>query len=148
MQVAEIPATLDGLAEFNLQNALAAIAIAYAHGLGQAPRQAAATPQAADRDDRQPGDRRDDDMREMGALAAELFDEIVFREEPERLGRKPGEIVALLVKGARAAGFPPERIHKILDEREAADACLKLARPGSARPDGSSARRSSGCCSS
>lgn len=77
-----------------------------------------------------PGDRRDQDMEEMGALAAQFFDEIIFREDPARRGRKPGEIVELLARGARAAGFPEERLHQILDESEAAQACLDLARPG------------------
>jgi cyanophycin synthetase len=77
-----------------------------------------------------PGDRRDDDIREMGGIAAGCFDEIVFREDPARRGRQPGEIVALLTEGALAAGFPRERIHGILDENEAADACLGAARPG------------------
>jgi UDP-N-acetylmuramyl tripeptide synthase len=31
-----------------------------------------------------PGDRRDEDIREMGALATRYFDEIVFREDPAR----------------------------------------------------------------
>ena len=77
-----------------------------------------------------PGDRRDEDMREMGEIAAGIFDEIVFREDPARRGRQPGEIVALLREGALAAGFPPDRIRCILDEPEAAEACLRWARPG------------------
>jgi cyanophycin synthetase len=77
-----------------------------------------------------PGDRRDDDMREMGALATRYFDEIIFREEPARRGRKPGEIIDLLVEGALAAGFPEERITRILDEDQAAEVCLRMAQPG------------------
>jgi cyanophycin synthetase len=77
-----------------------------------------------------PGDRRDDDMREMGSLATRYFDEIIFREDPARRGRKPGEIVALLAEGALAAGYPEERIIRILDEDEAADLCLRRAQPG------------------
>jgi len=77
-----------------------------------------------------PGDRRDEDMREMGALAARYFDEIIFREDPARRGRKPGEIVTLLAEGALSAGFPEERITRILDEDEAAKLCLRRAQPG------------------
>jgi len=77
-----------------------------------------------------PGDRRDEDMREMGALAARYFDEIIFREDPARRGRRPGEIVALLSEGALATGFPRNRIRCILDEDRAADACLGMAQPG------------------
>jgi cyanophycin synthetase len=77
-----------------------------------------------------PGDRRDEDMREMGALAARYFDEIIFREDPARRGRKPGEIVTLLAEGALSAGFPEQRITRILDEDEAAKLCLQRAQPG------------------
>jgi cyanophycin synthetase len=66
----------------------------------------------------------------MGSLAAQYFDEIVFREDPARRGRKNGEIVELLVEGALEAGFPEENIQRILDEHEAAPACLASARPG------------------
>jgi cyanophycin synthetase len=38
--------------------------------------------------------------------------------------------VALLAEGALSAGFRPESIHNILDEVEAAEVCLKAARPG------------------
>jgi cyanophycin synthetase len=77
-----------------------------------------------------PGDRRDEDMHEMGALAARYFDEIIFREDPARRGRRPGEIVALLAEGALSTGFPQERIRRIFNEDEAAEACLGSAEPG------------------
>jgi cyanophycin synthetase len=177
MRAAEIPATLDGLADFNVQNALGAIAMAYAHGVppgiirnalstfttsfehspgrlnvfdghgfrvildyahNPAGLQALGDLILKMRSRHRrvigminiPGDRRDEDMREMGALATRYFDEIVFREDPARRGRKPGEIVALLAEGALAAGFSEERIRRILEEDEAADACLGQARPG------------------
>jgi len=177
MRAAEIPATLDGLAEFNVQNALGAVAMAYAQGVPvnvisnalstfstsfeQSPgrlnvfdghgfrvildyaHNPAGLQALGDlilkmrpRHRRIigminiPGDRRDDDMREMGALATRYFDEIIFREDPARRGRRPGEIVALLAEGALAAGFPEEKIIRILEEDEAADVCLNRARPG------------------
>jgi cyanophycin synthetase len=177
MRAADIPATLDGLADFNVQNALGAIAMAYAQGVMPAViRNALSTfttsfeqsPGRLNVFDGHgfrvildyahnpaglralgdvilkmrprhrrvigminiPGDRRDEDMREMGALATRYFDEIIFREDPARRGRKPGEIVALLAEGALAAGFPEERIRRILEEDEAADACLGRAQPG------------------
>jgi cyanophycin synthetase len=77
-----------------------------------------------------PGDRRDDDIREMGALAARYFDEIIFREDPARRGRKPGEIVSLLTEGALGADYPEERIRRVLEEDKAAHACLDMAGPG------------------
>ncbi|MPR11406.1 glutamate ligase domain-containing protein [Microvirga tunisiensis] len=177
MRAAEIPATLDGLAEFNVQNALGAVAMAYAQGVPvNVIRMALSTfttsfeqsPGRLNVFDGHgfrvildyahnpaglqalgdlilkmrprhrriigminiPGDRRDDDMREMGALATRYFDEIIFREDPARRGRKPGEITGLLAEGALAAGYPEERISRILDEDEAADLCLRRAQPG------------------
>ncbi len=177
MRVSEIPATLDGMAEFNVANALAAIAVCHAHGVPlpvirnglatfttsfeQSPGRLnvfdghgfrvildyAHNPaglralgemilRMRHRHRRVigmvniPGDRRDEDMREMGALATRYFDEIIFREDPARRGRRPGEIVSLLAEGALAAGFPEERIRRILDEDEAADACFGMAEPG------------------
>ncbi len=177
MRAAEIPATLDGLAEFNVQNALGAVAMAYAQGVPvNVIRMALSTfttsfeqsPGRLNVFDGHgfrvildyahnpaglqalgdlilkmrprhrrvigminiPGDRRDEDMREMGALAARYFDEIIFREDPARRGRKPGEIVTLLAEGALSAGFPEERITRILDEDEAAKLCLRRAQQG------------------
>ncbi len=38
-----------------------------------------------------PGDRRDDDQRQYGAIAASAFDEIIVREDKNLRGRQPGE---------------------------------------------------------
>jgi cyanophycin synthetase len=77
-----------------------------------------------------PGDRRDEDIREMGRLAATGFDFLVFRERPDARGRPEGEVVRLLKEGARAAGFPAENIACVLPEEEAIDICLQRAAPG------------------
>jgi cyanophycin synthetase len=76
-----------------------------------------------------PGDRRDDDLREMGAIAAGIFDQLIFRETPDQRGRAPGRINDLMTEGALAAGFPREGIFGIIDEFEAVDFCLSTARP-------------------
>ena len=77
-----------------------------------------------------PGDRRDADILAMGAVAAELFDHIVFRERPDGRGRKPGEVLHLLERGALEAGHAAKRVECIPGEREAIGACLQRARPG------------------
>ena len=77
-----------------------------------------------------PGDRRDEDIRQMGAIAARTFDELVFREAPDGRGRATGEVNALLTDGAIAAGARQDRIHRIIEERLAAQACLDMAGPG------------------
>src|SRR5690606_13030281 len=53
-----------------------------------------------------PGDRRDEDVREMGRLAAGLYDQVIFRERPDGRGRAPGDVMRLLREGALAAGMP------------------------------------------
>jgi cyanophycin synthetase len=83
-----------------------------------------------------PGDRRDEDMRAYGALAAAAFDEIIIREDKNLRGRKPGETAALVVEGVRvdrAAGNGQVRtvkVDKILDEQAAVKTALRRANPG------------------
>jgi cyanophycin synthetase len=77
-----------------------------------------------------PGDRRDEDLVGMGTLAASIFDELVFRETPDGRGRPQGQINALMSQGALAAGLPPGRVHRVVDEAEATSFSLRLARPG------------------
>jgi cyanophycin synthetase len=77
-----------------------------------------------------PGDRRDDDIKEMGALAAELLDDIVFREKPDGRGRSQGEVLDLLRQGALEAGCAEERIRCVPAEADAIAECLNRARRG------------------
>jgi cyanophycin synthetase len=50
-----------------------------------------------------PGDRRDEDLLELGALAAQIFDQIVVKEDDDRRGRAPGEVANLIVQGIQQA---------------------------------------------
>jgi cyanophycin synthetase len=77
-----------------------------------------------------PGDRRDEDIKEMGALAADLLDDIVFREKPDGRGRGQGEVLDLLRQGAVEAGCAEERIHCVPGEADAIAECLNRARRG------------------
>ena len=173
----EIPATLRGLAGFNIANALAAIAAG--HGLGASPEVMARALRAFTSSHAEnpgrfnvhdahgfrvivdyahnpgamraigeligrlrsdvgrvigvvsiPGDRRDEDILEMGALSAEMFDELIFRERPDGRGRPAGSVVSLLTDGALGAGFPSDRVHRILSEARAVETGLRMARPG------------------
>lgn len=45
------------------------------------------------------GDRRDNDIRECGKIAARMFDHIIIRQERHLRGRTQKEIVALLLEG-------------------------------------------------
>jgi cyanophycin synthetase len=81
-----------------------------------------------------PGDRRDDDQQEYGAVAATAFDEIYVREDRNLRGRQPGETAANVVAGvkeARATGRARTvRAEKVLDEMTAVRAALRRAAPG------------------
>jgi cyanophycin synthetase len=81
-----------------------------------------------------PGDRRDDDQREYGSIAAEAFDEIIVREDANLRGRKPGETATNVVAGANASSKSgrgrSRRNEKILDELAAVRAMLKRASAG------------------
>ena len=54
-----------------------------------------------------PGDRRDEDQREYGAIAAGAFDEIIVREDKNLRGRAPGETAANVIEGVRKARRRP-----------------------------------------
>jgi cyanophycin synthetase len=80
-----------------------------------------------------PGDRRDADMREFGAIAARSFDEIIVREDRNLRGRQPGETARIVLAGIRAAqaeGARCARATAVLDELEAAKAGLRRAHRG------------------
>ena len=177
VQAADVPATLHGLATFNIANAMAACAIAAAQDVPlMTIRTALATFQSSF--EHNPGrlnihdahgfrvivdyahnaagltalgelvdglrhrykrtigvlsiagDRRDEDIVEMGRLAAGIFDELFFREDPYTRGRPRGQIMGLMQRGATAAGADPNRIRLVAGEAEATDAALNFARMG------------------
>jgi cyanophycin synthetase len=75
-----------------------------------------------------PGDRRDEDLLELGRLAAGMFQEIVVKESTDLRGRKPGETASLLRQGAINGGCLPEKITLILNEPGAVHQSLSMAR--------------------
>ncbi|HEX8467926.1 MAG TPA: cyanophycin synthetase [Allosphingosinicella sp.] len=177
MKAGDIPATLHGMAEFNVANALAAIAIALAHevpiltirsamaqfrstfeqnpgrlnvhdahgfrviidyahnaaglealgkvvkGLSHRYKRTIGTVSMA-------GDRRDEDIMELGRIAAGLFDVLIFREDPATRGRPRGEVMGHLQQGALSAGRSPDHIHLIAGEGASTAAALAMGRPG------------------
>jgi cyanophycin synthetase len=79
------------------------------------------------------GDRRDEDMRELGEGAAHHFDIIIAREDKRLRGRVAGEGAKLVEEGARAAmeaGARCKVVETVLDEIEATRHALELAGPG------------------
>jgi len=77
-----------------------------------------------------PGDRRDEDIRDIGRIAAGRFDRYVCRRDDSLRGRKPDEVPALLREALLAHGTPDDAITVIPDERAAVDAALREAGPG------------------
>ncbi|MPZ96141.1 MAG: cyanophycin synthetase [Propionibacteriales bacterium] len=59
------------------------------------------------------GDRRDDDMRELGQIAADHFDVLVVREDVALRGRKRGDTAALVAEGARARSADGARCRQV-----------------------------------
>jgi cyanophycin synthetase len=49
------------------------------------------------------GDRRDEDMRELGYVAAQHFDVVIVREDANARGRAPGEVAGFVADGVRRA---------------------------------------------
>ncbi len=79
------------------------------------------------------GDRRDDDMRDLGAAAAPVFDSIVVREDRNLRRREPGEtarLVALGVRDLMDQGARCRDLEVVLDEIEATRRALDKANPG------------------
>ncbi|HEY0311266.1 MAG TPA: cyanophycin synthetase [Allosphingosinicella sp.] len=177
MKASDIPATLHGMAEFNVANALAAIAMGLAHGVPILTIRSAMT-QFRSTFEQNPGrlnvhdahgfrvivdyahnaaglealgkvvrglshrykrtigtvsmagDRRDEDIRELGRIAAGMFDELIFREDPATRGRPRGEVMGLLREGAVEAGRSDDHIHLVAGEGASTAAGLAMARPG------------------
>ena len=171
-----IPATLEGRALHNVQNAMFAVAAAYGMGVGletirhglrtfdasffQAPGRSnvydehpfkvildyghnpAAVRAMCDLVARlptegrrrvvlaAPGDRRDEDIREIARIAAGGFDHYVCRRDDSLRGRGPDEVPGMLREELVGAGVPESAIDIVPEEERAVDAALRAARPG------------------
>ncbi len=77
-----------------------------------------------------PGDRRDEDLREIARAVAGGFDHYICRRDDGLRGRAPDEVPKLIAATLREHGVPDERISLIPDEQEAIDAGLRMAQPG------------------
>ena len=76
------------------------------------------------------GDRRDDDIREIGRISARNFDEIIIRQDKHLRGRTAEEIINLLVEGINES--KPKDIPVIIlqKESEAIQYAYDNAKPG------------------
>ena len=76
------------------------------------------------------GDRRDDDIREMGRLATQMFDHIIIRQDKYLRGREADDIVNLIVEGIVEIN-KEQSYEYIPKEVEALKHAFSLAKPGS-----------------
>jgi len=79
------------------------------------------------------GDRRDEDMRELGSIAAQHFDVVVVREDAALRGRKRGEIADLVAEGVHEAmekGSRCKQVEIVLDEIKAVRHAMRRANKG------------------
>jgi cyanophycin synthetase len=171
-----IPATLEGRAMHNVQNAMFAAAMAFSMGLKledirhglrtfdttffQAPgrmniydehpfkvildygHNSAAVEAMCDLVDRldvqgrrivviaAPGDRRDEDIMDIGRIAATRFDRYICRRDDQLRGRKTDEVPHLLRDALLAYGAVADEISIIPDEQVAVDTALREAQAG------------------
>jgi cyanophycin synthetase len=171
-----IPATLEGRAMHNVQNAMFAAAMAFSMGLKledvrhglrtfdttffQAPgrmnifdehpfkvildygHNPAAVEAMCDLVERleiagrricvlaAPGDRRDEDIRDIARIAAGRFDRYICRRDDQLRGRRPDEVPHLLRDSLLEHGVAAEQILVIPDEQAAIDAALREAQAG------------------
>jgi cyanophycin synthetase len=171
-----IPATIEGRALHNVQNAMFAAALAYnmnvglegiRHGLRtfdatffQAPgrmniydehpfrvildyaHNPAAVKAMCDVVDRfdvegrrivvlsAPGDRRDEDIREIAHIAAGHFDHFICRCDDNRRGRGDDEVAVMLKNKLLEEGVAADCIEIVPDEQEANTRALEMAVPG------------------
>jgi cyanophycin synthetase len=171
-----IPATVEGRAMHNVQNAMFAAALAYNMRIGledirqglrtfdstffQAPgrmniydehpfrvildyaHNPAAVRAMCDLVDRfdvdgrrivvlsAPGDRRDEDIRDIADVAAGHFDYFICRCDDNRRGRGHDEVAVMLKNRLLENGVPSDNIEIIPDEQEATSGALQMAQVG------------------
>lgn len=75
------------------------------------------------------GDRRDEDIRNIGELSGEIFDEIIIRHDEDLRGRTKEEMTGLLLDGIHKTK-PNAAIQIISDEMEAIHYAMENAKNG------------------
>ena len=59
------------------------------------------------------GDRRDEDIREIGRVAARYFDRIIIREDENNRGRPRGQTAELILEGIESAAARDRRVGEV-----------------------------------
>jgi cyanophycin synthetase len=77
-----------------------------------------------------PGDRRDEDIREIAEIASGHFDCFICRRDDNTRGRGDDEVAVMLKNRLLEAGISPDQIEVIPNEQEANARALEMAEPG------------------
>jgi len=77
-----------------------------------------------------PGDRRDEDIREIAEIAAGHFDHFICRCDDNRRGRGVDEVAVMLKNRLLEKGVSADQIEVIPDEQEATTRALEMAETG------------------
>ncbi|OGF97749.1 MAG: cyanophycin synthetase [Candidatus Glassbacteria bacterium RBG_16_58_8] len=75
-----------------------------------------------------PGDRRNEDIREITRLTSGRFDHYICRRDDSLRGRKPDEVPNLLRDGLLEHGVDPSRVDVIADEQQAIEVALRMGK--------------------
>jgi cyanophycin synthetase len=76
------------------------------------------------------GDRRAEDIVQLGKLSAKMFDEVIIRQDKNLRGRSDQEIIDLMVEGIKSVN-PTMNYKAIPKEKEAIDYAIRNAKKGS-----------------
>ena len=76
------------------------------------------------------GDRRDEDIVNLGKVAAGMFDEIIIRQDKNLRGRTEEAIIELMTQGIHEVSAD-KKLTIFRKEREAIDYAIRNALPGS-----------------
>jgi cyanophycin synthetase len=77
-----------------------------------------------------PGDRRDEDIREIAQIASGHFDHFICRADDNRRGRGSDEVPTMLKNKLLEEGISNDQIEVIPDEQEANTRALEMAETG------------------
>jgi cyanophycin synthetase len=76
------------------------------------------------------GDRRDEDIIQLGSIASQMFDEVIIRQDKNLRGRSEKEIIDLMREGIHSEDAN-KKIKVIPSEHEAIEYAIKNAKKGS-----------------
>ncbi len=76
------------------------------------------------------GDRRDEDIIQLGTIASQMFDEIIIRQDKNLRGRGEDEIIELMMRGIQSDDAK-KKVTVMPKESEAIDHAIKNAKKGS-----------------